>query len=599
MALTQKAKMIKVSSPILAMVSVAAIILITSTTVTDRAVVSAYEVSASRSTKITASAGRRQGNVRSSQSHRKERDLSQTGKGSNRGKGGKGSNTYSDGSGSQSDFDGWLDGLYCGCLCSESSVDGRTNNAGVDCDYEISTAGTTTTTTSSSAAAAANSDQRNQTSTNGEKAQQEEGQQGVNSGEAKNYNNNVVVVSSSTYVDSSVADPYTAFDIATCNSYSHLWTYDLLTSCGSGNGNGQVTTCQCTFAQELMYRGLLSCSDARHCPNDCPVCSDCLNLLCGSSTSSGRIAASVGGSGAAIPIAAMALTLLCGASYIAIRRMNQKGNGSLGESLVEMKNHENWLVKVNDDGLPEERGSSFKPVWLAPQHQIQHDDTTAQLTNNPRSSPNGFVGRFITLDNEASQEENPFPDILKGDETTSRTAKTPSLNAKSHETFENLGDRFISRASRKTSGHTDVVNDVSLIPTSERRDQQLHREEHVDELHNKSDDDDDTDIVSSVSGSEQNVESVVSSISFSMRNSSAPRSSMNHHQCHQEQLQQEHDEHHERHEHREQQCHNLHDDHLLRSSQHGRLTAVYRLSVDGRRILEQTMISGNEDGVEY
>jgi hypothetical protein len=279
--------------------------------------------------------------------------------------------------------------------------------------------------------------------------------------------------------------------------------------------------------------------------------------------------------------------------------MNQKGNGSLGESLVEMKNHENWLVKVNDDGLPEERGSSFKPVWLAPQHQIQHDDTTAQLTNNPRSSPNGFVGRFITLDNEASQEENPFPDILKGDETTSRTAKTPSLNAKSHETFENLGDRFISRASRKTSGHTDVVNDVSLIPTSERRDQQLHREEHVDELHNKSDDDDDTDIVSSVSGSEQNVESVVSSISFSMRNSSAPRSSMNHHQCHQEQLQQEHDEHHERHEHREQQCHNLHDDHLLRSSQHGRLTAVYRLSVDGRRILEQTMISGNEDGVEY
>ena len=39
------------------------------------------------------------------------------------------------------------------------------------------------------------------------------------------------------------------------------------------------TDCDCTFAEELMDAGLLTCDDAESCPDDCPICSTCLVVL--------------------------------------------------------------------------------------------------------------------------------------------------------------------------------------------------------------------------------------------------------------------------------------------------------------------------------
>ena len=42
-----------------------------------------------------------------------------------------------------------------------------------------------------------------------------------------------------------------------------------------------LTDCTCGFAEELFEAGTIQCADAQYCPDDCPVCSTCLDLLCG------------------------------------------------------------------------------------------------------------------------------------------------------------------------------------------------------------------------------------------------------------------------------------------------------------------------------
>ena len=70
--------------------------------------------------------------------------------------------------------------------------------------------------------------------------------------------------------------PYSAFDIQYCDTYEHLWTYDLEISCGNTT---DYHDCHCTFAEILMQDGELSCDDALTCPAGCPICSNCLLLL--------------------------------------------------------------------------------------------------------------------------------------------------------------------------------------------------------------------------------------------------------------------------------------------------------------------------------
>ena len=103
---------------------------------------------------------RKHQNIRRSHSHarrpknasrqeQQQRSLGQSGKGQGKGNngGGKGNSGSGNGNGSGGGggdgFDGWLNGLYCGCLCTSNGGDGNdgatTNydSLGVDCDFEV------------------------------------------------------------------------------------------------------------------------------------------------------------------------------------------------------------------------------------------------------------------------------------------------------------------------------------------------------------------------------------------------------------------------------------------------------------------------------
>lgn len=58
-----------------------------------------------------------------------------------------------------------------------------------------------------------------------------------------------------------------------CDSYDNLWLWDLAFSCNTTDG------CSCTFAEELVDNELLACEDASLCPENCTVCSTCMDLL--------------------------------------------------------------------------------------------------------------------------------------------------------------------------------------------------------------------------------------------------------------------------------------------------------------------------------
>ena len=196
-------------------------------------------------------------------------------------------------------------------------------------------------------------------------------------------------------------DPYTSFDVGKCDTYAHLWTYDLLVSCADGD-----EYCECTFTEELMSMGLLSCSDSASCPDECGVCSNCIRSVCGQFIPSKMIAAGVE-SNAAIAAAAVFATVLFAACFAFRRRRKKKG--LLDESLMDTENSDmscsgrNWMVPVSDDGLPAETGESCKPVWLVP-----------DVSTVPR--------------------ESIFPDLLKGtiDENTdtSENSETSTRNTK-------------------------------------------------------------------------------------------------------------------------------------------------------------------------
>ena len=69
-----------------------------------------------------------------------------------------------------------------------------------------------------------------------------------------------------------------------CDSYENLWLWDLAFSCNTTDG------CSCTFAEELVENERLACEDAPLCPENCTVCSTCLDLMeCDDSESDTKI----------------------------------------------------------------------------------------------------------------------------------------------------------------------------------------------------------------------------------------------------------------------------------------------------------------------
>ena len=156
-------------------------------------------------------------------------------------------------------------------------------------------------------------------------------------------------------------DPYMAFDVGNCDTYAHLWTYDLLVSCTDGD-----QYCECTYTEELMRMGLLSCSDEASCPDECGVCSNCIKSVCGQFVPSKFIAMEIHNNAAIASVVLLGTTLLLLTLVIAVRRRRKDKNGKLKESLMDTI-EKTWMVPVSEeDGLPTENGETCKPVWLAP-----------------------------------------------------------------------------------------------------------------------------------------------------------------------------------------------------------------------------------------
>jgi len=170
-------------------------------------------------------------------------------------------------------------------------------------------------------------------------------------------------------------DPYQAFDIGKCDTYSHLWTYDLFVSCADGN-----EYCECTYAIELMRKDLLSCSDLSQCPEECGVCSNCLHSVCDNFLPSQLVASGAdmkNGTSAIVTAAVLGTALL--ATCVALKRRSGSGwDEDKQERLVDTESSyssQNWSVVLDNQGLPAEdqtKGKNkkdkpeSKPVWLAP-----------------------------------------------------------------------------------------------------------------------------------------------------------------------------------------------------------------------------------------
>ena len=150
-----------------------------------------------------------------------------------------------------------------------------------------------------------------------------------------------------------------------CDTYAHLWTYDLLYSCEGGD-----ELCKCTYTQELLNKNMLSCDDISSCPSECSVCANCLNSICHPPLPTSIIAYGFKAN-PGLSLAAVVSTVLL-AGYVFHRRKNG-GKGLLNEKLMDANGipykKRDWKVTLDKYGQPTEVKSWRKKktkVWLAP-----------------------------------------------------------------------------------------------------------------------------------------------------------------------------------------------------------------------------------------
>jgi len=130
--------------------------------------------------------------------------------------------------------------------------------------------------------------------------------------------------------------------------YGYLWLWDFSLTCESEDS---LDSCECTFAEELMDLGLLSCDDADRCPQDCAVCSTCMRLL-GCLSGNPNYSSSRRSNLLYLLAAALGIAFF-GVVYYTVRK-RQKRNG-LGAHLMD-----------DQEMLPNERPQ--EPIaWLAPE----------------------------------------------------------------------------------------------------------------------------------------------------------------------------------------------------------------------------------------
>ena len=142
--------------------------------------------------------------------------------------------------------------------------------------------------------------------------------------------------------------------------------------------------CECIFAEELVSLELLSCSDAKKCPNSCPICSACMQLMGCTQVTTGI--SSDRTSNTLYVVAATIGLLVFGMVYFVARRNREQGE--LGAHLME--NEEMGTSVPPSPPLLPPTGpstSSGEPnVWLAPDMEPTQFEPSARAA----ARSNGF-----------------------------------------------------------------------------------------------------------------------------------------------------------------------------------------------------------------
>lgn len=120
-----------------------------------------------------------------------------------------------------------------------------------------------------------------------------------------------------------------------CATYENLWIWDLSLSCVHSTDDLALNGCTCTFAEELRDSGLLSCEDISLCPDECPICSNCLALMgCGDSTNPNEMSVWASTSDRIYIIGAVVASFMITlATYYYVRKRFHASN--LGEGLID------------------------------------------------------------------------------------------------------------------------------------------------------------------------------------------------------------------------------------------------------------------------
>lgn len=266
----------------------------------------------------------------------------------------------------------------------------------------------------------ANNGENGGNANNGENADNNDGQDGKNSG-----NNNGQNQGQNDF------DPYGDFDITKCDTYENLWLWDLSLTCDK---EGDPSTCECIFAEEMMELGSLTCEDAMTCPRNCQICSRCMKLL---GCQVPRSSTSFLGSSRNFFFIAVALGLSVFAAAYYTRRRRRRGPSILQKQLLDDNYSVSdgssdggrvWLAPVASTHDPEEasvysynnaaqlpiwvpprrHGKDQKPVWLAP------DASSEQLAS--------------TIDTEEKKETSIW---LAPDASSEQLGKRSTPNGKS------------------------------------------------------------------------------------------------------------------------------------------------------------------------
>lgn len=226
-------------------------------------------------------------------------------------------------------------------------------------------------------------------------------------------------------------DPYLAFDITQCDSYSNLWLYDLAISCDTEELN-----CKCTYTEQLIEKALLTCDDATDCPADCDICSTCLSLAgCLDVTATGSIFAQASTSGTFA--ASFTLAVLLGACCLTFKQKRRRRNGSgLGESLMDDNGGKVWMVPI----VSGESDESGKQVWRAP------DDANLSETYSSMDAERGVVSKDENITKSRKQKLNNYTNSM---ERSMRKLRPKSADEQTAKEISGTVGSFFARVRRE------------------------------------------------------------------------------------------------------------------------------------------------------